>query len=140
MLAQELSFSCGFFCNGDLNRFYCSPGQDAGIYDVQLTSSWCTNVIPAGVDIPAWVVFQGFSGPTGGGAENSAALFASAPVTMPYRATFYAVLNTILIPALVIWWAIFVFAVLLIVAACAMCIRKTQTTKESTYKPGKAVE
>ncbi len=137
--AQTLSFSCGFYCNGVSNPDYCAPGMDLGVYDVQLTSPWCTSPIPGGTEIPEWVVYQGNSLADGSGPVNAPALFTATPVTMPYRATFYAVLNTILIPALVVWWAIFVFAILLIVAACVMCIRKKQTTKESTYKPGKAV-
>jgi len=125
--AQDLSVTCGYYCDvadGD----YCSPSLGSE-YDVQTTGTFCTQNITADVPVPENTVFQGsFNG-------RNQEFRVGEPTTMPYRPTLYSLLNSLLIPFLVVWWIIFVLAVLLIVAACVMCIRKSKTEKKATYKP-----
>jgi len=133
LIAQNTTFTCGYFCNADSPDF-CTPTLDGGVYAVQTTGSYCPGGSPLPSDKPANLptVYQGVNGQ---GVTNE--FNASNPSTMPYRPTFIFTLNNNIVPFLAVWWCIFVFALLLVVAACAMCIRKKKTTKESTYAPSR---
>lgn len=119
--AQTVSLTCGYFCdNGDS----CSP-SDGAEYAIQTTGQFCTeNVTQAVVD--EWAITN---------ADSDYEPVVGQPSTQAYRPIMYDILFTYLIPFLAVWWCIFVFALLLIIAACVMCIRKSKKKKESTYKP-----
>eukprot|EP00750_Incisomonas_marina_P025840 INCI5719.1.p1 GENE.INCI5719.1~~INCI5719.1.p1 ORF type:complete len:325 (-),score=54.65 INCI5719.1:123-1097(-) len=126
-LAQDATATCGYYCEAS-NPNYCSPSLGSA-YAAQTTGLYCDH--PVNITQPEATVYQGSNN------NGTAQEYRFGEVsTMPYRPTFYSVLNQFLVPFLAVWWCIFVFAILLIVAACVMCIRKKKTTKESTYKPG----
>lgn len=117
---QDSSVTCGYWCDSDT----CNGLAVASEFAVQITGTYCT--------YPVNVSQSDTTQYTDGNAFVSGAVTQQA-----YRPTLYSVLNTYLIPLLVVWWCIFVLAVLLIVAACAMCVRKSKTSKETKYKPTK---
>lgn len=136
-VAQTASVTCGYYCDaavreGVADMYYCAPGYMGSTYDAQTTGTFCSTGYTSDVTIPAETQYIGV---------NLAEVDNEAPgtgetTTMPFRPTLFYTLNTYLIPFLVVWWCIFVFALLLIIAACVMCIRKRKTRKEATYQKG----
>jgi len=117
--AQTATYTCGYYCNGNT----CTAADNTA-FPGQITGAYCFTDIPdAAEPITTWT-----DGRTWATVQGS-------PSTQALRPTVFEVLNTYLIPLLAVWWCIVVLAILLIVAACAMCIRKAKTKKESTYKP-----
>jgi len=125
---QNSTLTCGYYCDQQDGVQYCSPDLDSGIYSSQTTGYWCYNDVS--VDQNDITVYEGLTTDF-----EEQAYAQGAPSTMPYRPTFFAVFATYLIPLLVVWWCLFLFSLLLIIAACAMCIRKKNTKKNATYKP-----
>lgn len=131
LLAQDTTFTCGYFCDADMPDV-CDGFDVSGVYDFQTTGTYCTGDQPGAAPDGLGTVYEGVNM---WGVPN--AFNATEPSTMPYRPTFITTLNENIVPFLAVWWCIFVFALLLIVAACVMCVRKKKTTKESTYAPGR---
>lgn len=117
--AQDVSITCGYYCDGNECLYNATSPQTTGTF--------CTEGL-AGQTKPSFTVYSDTI-------DFDALVAADAPTTMAMRPTLFNLLDNFLIPMLAVWWAIFVLAVLLVVAACVMCIRKSKTTKESTYKP-----
>jgi len=121
---QDVTFTCGYYCNSTTCDFTPTTVTE---FPNQLTGRFCNESIPTNqaneVPITEWTDGRNWAN-VQGYISNQA-----------FRPTLYDTLNTYLLPFLIVWWCIFVLAILLIVAACAMCIRKSKTKKESTYKP-----
>jgi len=126
---QNHSLTCGYYCNNNDDIQYCSPNLDGGIFSQQTTGYFCTNE----VNVPQnpSTKYIGYR------LDLTEQAYATGEVsTMPYRPTFFSVFATYLIPLLAVWWCLFVFALLLVIASFAMCCRKQDTKKKSAkYKP-----
>jgi len=139
ILAQDSSFTCGFYCDSNTREgsevYYCSPGYVGTEYDVQTTGTFCSTPIPTDATEAEVTKYVGTNL-----AEADNAFATGAVSTMPFRPTMYQTLANYMIPLLAVWWCIFVFALLLIIAACVMCVRKSNTAKkDARYKPGQNV-
>lgn len=117
---QDTSVTCGYFCG---TSDQCDPSYP------QATGTYCTESV-ADATLPSWTVYPD---------TNFDSLQQNnEPTTQGFRPTLFSLLDTYMIALLAILWSVFVLAILLIVAACAMCIRKSKTKKESTYKPSES--
>lgn len=126
---QDVTLTCGYFCVDQADFFYCDASDS--IFSAQTTGTYCTKSIPEDTTAFPLTAYEGNDS-----AGNSNAFKTGAISQMPYRPTLFNTLNTYLVPFLVVWWLIFVFEVLLIAAACTMCIRKhNKTKKEGKYAP-----
>lgn len=141
--AQDASVTCGFHCDSNVREgadvYYCAPDYQGGLYARQTTGRFCTTPVTDETVESTQTVYVG----TNLAAEINAFPTVGETSTMPFRPTMYSLLNTFLIPFLVVWWCIFVLALLLVIAAFVMCVRKKNTAKstnDAKYKPGEGVD